>query len=158
MTPEARQIMIETIRNFPDDLEALVSGLSEADLHTHYLDGEWTVAQNVHHLADSHMNSVIRLKLALTEDIPTIRPYDQDAWAELPDSHAIPLASSLMILRGLHERWCILWDSLDEAQWQRRYLHPETGREATLERLLELYDEHCKAHIDQITRTLAAKA
>jgi hypothetical protein len=156
MNPSERQAMIETIRAFPDNLESLVQDLSDEDLTTAYMDGEWTVAQNVHHLADSHMNSFIRLKLALTEESPTIRPYDQEAWARLPESKQPALDSSLAILRGLHERWCILWDSLDETQWARRWVHPESG-ERTLEDLLRIYHNHCHAHIDQITRTLAAK-
>lgn len=157
LTAAERQQKIDTIRRFPAELEALVSHLSEADLYTPYLDGEWTVAQNVHHVADSHMNSVIRLKLALTEDQPTIKAYHQDDWAELPDAKNAPIESSLLLIKGLHARWCILWDSLDEAAWARTWHHPEAGKILTVEDLLNTYDNHCKAHIDQIQRTLAAK-
>jgi hypothetical protein len=156
MNPSERQAMIETIRALPDNLEALVQGLSDDDLTTPFLEAEWTVAQNVHHLADSHMNSFIRLKLALTEDKPTIRPYDQDAWARLPEAKQADLSTSLALLRGLHTRWCILFESLDETQWARRWVHPESG-ERSVEDLLRTYHNHCHAHIDQITRTLAAK-
>jgi hypothetical protein len=154
-TPAERQAMIAVIENFPAELEALVQDLSDADLRTHYLEHEWTIAQNVHHVADSHMNSFIRLKLALTEDTPTIKPYDQDAWAVTAD-YDPPIAVSLGLLRGLHERWCILWNSLDDSQWVRSFRHPQLGL-LTLEDHLEVYRDHCWAHLDQIQRTLAAK-
>ena len=158
LTAAERQAMIDTIRRFPAEFEALVTGLSDGDLNTHFLAHEWTVAQNVHHVADSHMNSFIRLKLALTEDQPTIRPYDQEKWADLPDSHDLPVESSLMLLKGLHERWCVLWESLDEAGWARTWRHPELEPGVrSVEDLLQIYDNHCKAHLDQVRRTLAAK-
>lgn len=156
MTPEERRQRIEAIRRFPADFKALVSNLSDADLHTHYLVGEWTVAQNVHHVADSHMNAYIRLRLALTEDYPTIKPYNQDAWAELPDVQAVPIEHSLALIAALHTRWCALWDSLTDDQWSRRLKHPEAG-EITVESILKTYSDHGLAHIDQIQRTLAAK-
>ncbi len=96
---------IEIIRAYPERLRALVADLTEEQLTTPYLDGEWTVAQNVHHLPDSHMNSVIRLKLILTEDRPPLKGYDQDAWALLADVAATPIEASLTLLTGLHERW-----------------------------------------------------
>jgi DinB superfamily len=157
LTPEERQQMIDTIRQFPAEFEALVAGLSDADLNTHFLADEWTVAQNVHHVPDSHMNAFIRLKLALTEDQPIIKPYDQDKWAELAD-YDLPLESSQKLLRALHERWCALWESLDEADWARTWRHPELEPAVqTVEDLLKIYDNHCKAHLDQVRRTLAAK-
>jgi hypothetical protein len=154
-TPAERAAMIAVIRNFPADLTALVQNLSGTDLHTHYLEHEWTVAQNVHHVSDSHMNSFIRLKLALTEDSPTIKLYDQDAWAITAD-YDVTVAVTLGLLRGLHDRWCILWDSLDDDQWTRTLRNPELGL-ITIEDHLEVYRDHCNAHIDQIQRTLAAK-
>lgn len=154
LTPEERRAHIERFRRFPDELEALVSGLSEAELRTHFIEGEWTVAQNVHHLADSHMNAFNRLKLMLTEDHPTVRPYDQDAFALLAD-YDLPLESSLTLLRGLHAHWCALFESLTEAQWARTGLNPESG-ETSCERNLIGYSKHCDAHLEQITRTLAA--
>jgi hypothetical protein len=151
-----RHIRIEKIRALPAQLEALVQNLSDADLHTHFIEGEWTVAQNVHHLADSHMNSFIRLKLILTEDKPTLKPYYQEKWAELPDSCDLPVASSLALLKGLHERWCILLDSLQDDDWKRSGLHPEVGV-VTPDDLLRIYAAHGEDHIAQINKTLAAK-
>src|SRR5918911_671482 len=105
LTDAQRREMIEKIRDLPAQLKERVSGLTDEQLTTHYLAGEWTVAQNVHHLADSHMNSFVRLKLILTEDRPTLKPYDQDLWAELADSGTTALEESLSILEGLHRRW-----------------------------------------------------
>lgn len=156
-TTEERRQMIETMRRFPAELEALVESLSDEDLHTPYMAGEWTVAQNVHHVADSHMNAFIRVKLALTEDYPTIKPYNQNLWAETADAYELPLGSSLMLIKALHTRWCALWDSLNEDQWTRKVVHPESG-DVTVEGFLRTYSNHGAAHIDQIQRTLAAKA
>lgn len=155
-TAEERHEMIETMRQFPAEFAALVQDLSDEDLHTAYLDGEWTVAQNVHHVADSHMNSFIRIKLGLTEDHPTIKTYHQDDWAATADARDNPIQSSLMLIQGLHQRWCILWESLADEQWSRPVNHPEVG-EITIEHFLEIYAGHGTAHIDQITKTLAAK-
>jgi hypothetical protein len=155
-TPDERRQRIEIMRRFPAELETLVKDLSDADLHTAYLAGEWTVAQNVHHVADSHMHAFIRVKLALTEDYPTIKPYNQDAWAETADARTVPITVSLALIRALHERWCALWDSLSDDQWQRAVKHPEAG-DVTVEGFLKTYSNHGAAHIDQIRRTLAAK-
>jgi DinB superfamily len=114
------------------------------------------VAQNVHHLADSHMNSFIRMRLILTEDRPTLKPYDQDLWAALADSGTTALEESLTLLHGLHARWVRLFESLDEADWRRSGLHPENG-EVTLEDILRIYAAHGQGHIDQISRALAAE-
>lgn len=148
---------IEIIRCFPERLDALVAHLSLEQLTTHYLTGEWSVAQNVHHFADSHMNSFIRLKLILTEDSPTVKPYNQEAWAELIDSNNGQIQTSLSLLRGLHARWALLFASLTDGQWTRTGYHPEYG-EITPAGLLDTYVDHCAAHIDQIERTLAAGA
>ena len=153
---EERRDMIDTMRQFPAQLEALVKDLSNEELHTVYLDGEWTVAQNVHHVADSHMNAFIRVKLGLTEDHPTIKVYDQDAWAQTADARNLPIESSMMLIKSLHERWCVLWESLKDVDWPRPVMHPEAG-EITVEHFLRTYANHGAAHIDQIKRTLAAK-
>jgi hypothetical protein len=155
-TQEEREQRIEIMRRFPEELADLVNDLSDKDLHTHYLKGEWTVAQNVHHVADSHMNAFIRVKLGLTEMNPTIKVYDQDAWADTADVSKVPISTSLGIIDGLHERWCVLWESLDEDDWARPVNHPEEGA-ITVEHFLRIYFGHGEAHIDQITRTLAAK-
>lgn len=156
LTPDERRAYINTIRTFPDTLEALVNGLSVAQLTTPYLPDEWTVAQNVHHLMDSHMNAYMRLKWMLSEQNPTIKPYDQDVWAEYPDATDADISPSLSALRGLHKRWAHLFENLTETEWVRTGVHPEVGT-ITPEWLVRHYHEHCHAHIDQITRTLAAQ-
>ena len=154
-TETQRRELIEKIRELPERLRQRVSELSEAQLTTHFLAGEWTVAQNVHHLADSHMNSFIRTRLILTEDRPPLKPYDQDRWAELADSGTTALEESLGILEGLHRRWVRLFESLGETDWVRAGLHPEIG-EVTVDDILRLYAAHGEGHLDQIERTLAA--
>jgi len=156
LTETQRREMIDQIRVLPARLRERVSGLTDAQLTTHFQAGEWTVAQNVHHLADSHMNSFIRIRLILTEDHPTLKPYDQDLWAMLADSGTTALEESLSILEGLHRRWVRLFESLDEAAWQRSGLHPESG-EVTIEDMLRIYAAHGQGHIDQISRALAAQ-
>jgi hypothetical protein len=156
LTNEQRRELIETIRAFPAQLRARVAGLSDEQLTTHFLEGEWTVAQNIHHLADSHMNSFVRTRLILTENRPTLKPYDQDCWAELADSGTTALEDSLSILEGLHRRWVRLFESLDESDWRRAGLHPEIG-EVALDDILRIYAAHGEGHIDQINRTLAAQ-
>lgn len=155
LSANERQSLIEAMRRLPDDLEASVAGLTTADLDTPFMPGEWTVAQNVHHIADSHMNAFIRTKLALTEASPTIKPYDQEAWAETVDASG-DIGASLALIRGLHERWCSLWDRLSDEQWQRPYVHPDSGPQV-IEDLLTVYARHGAGHIDQIERTLAAR-
>ena len=155
-TEAQRRELIEKIRELPARLRERVSGLTDAQLTTHFQAGEWTVAQNVHHVADSHMNSFIRMRLILTEERPTLKPYDQDLWAELADSGTTALEESLSLLDGLHRRWARLFESLDEAAWGRAGLHPESG-EVTIEDTLRIYAAHGQGHIDQISRALAAE-
>jgi len=151
-----RRDQIEKIRLLPAQLEQVVRDLTDEQLHTPYLAGEWTVGQNVHHLADSHLNSFIRLKLILTEDRPPLKGYDQDRWAEMADERNTPIESSLMILRGLHHRWVVLFESLQDSDWQRAGFHSESG-DMTVDDLLSYYAQHGEGHIDQIQRTLAAQ-
>ena len=151
-----RQELITKIAQLPSQLEKITDELSEAQLTTHFLPDEWTVAQNVHHVADSHMNSIIRMKLILTEELPTLRPYSQDDWAVLADSTPAALQNSLQLLKGLHSRWVILFESLSEAQWQRKGVHPDIG-EVSVEDILISYVDHGEGHLDQIRRTLAAE-
>jgi hypothetical protein len=155
MTNEQRRDLIEKIRSLPKQLELVVSSLPAEQLTTPTSGGEWTIAQNVHHIADSHMNSYIRMKLILTEDYPTLKPYDQEKWASLADGANTALENSLLVLQGLHRRWVTLFESLGEADWQRAGLHPEIG-EVTIENILQIYVDHGEAHLDQIRRTLAA--
>lgn len=154
-TAEERAARIAAIGALPDQLDALVAGLSPAELTTHYLLNEWTVAQNVHHLVDSHANAYIRCKLIVTEESPPLKPYDQDAWADLPDGSEADISVSLAILRGLHARWVRFWRQLPDDLWQRAGVHAANGP-MTLERILELYASHGEGHLDQIRRTLAA--
>ena len=153
----ARKEAIEKIRRLPQQVEDLVAGLSPQHLTAKPLPNEWTVAQNVHHLADSHINSYVRCKLMATEDNPTLKPYDEAAWARFADGSSADLSDSLALLKALHARWVHFWETLPEEAWQRTGLHPQSG-EVTLARQLELYVSHGEAHLDQIRRTLAARA
>jgi hypothetical protein len=149
--------LIEQLRNFPQQLIELTSQLSEYDLTTAFLANEWTVAQNVHHLVDSHTNCYIRCKLVLAEDRPTFRTYDQDVWATHLDAVSADLSASYAALQGLHQRWANFFANLTPEQWERKGIHPENG-EISLAELLQAYVNHGEGHLDQIQRTLAAKA
>ncbi len=147
----ARTDRINTIAELPRAVAAAVSGLSDAQLDTEYRPGGWTVRQTVHHIADSHSNSLTRFKLALTEDTPpTIRPYYEDRWAELADSK-LPINVSLMMIEGIHIRWSALLNSMSDDQFEREFVHPETGN-WPLEGALALYAWHSQHHTAHITR------
>jgi len=147
-TAEQRDARIRTIAQLPAKVSAAVQGISEAQLETPYREGGWTVRQVVHHFADSHANALIRFKLALTEETPTIKPYAEDDWAKLADS-ALPIEPSLQMLQGVHTRLVALMRSLSDAQWQRAFLHPQMGP-MTLEKLLALYAWHSDHHFAHI--------
>jgi hypothetical protein len=150
-----RQSAIERLRSFPDELERLVNPLTDAQLDQHP-QGEWSVRQIVHHLADSHMSANLRFKKPLTEPPAVPLPvYDQDAVALLAD-YRLPLAPSLLILRGLHERFVALLGSLADEDWSRTGAHPEWGV-VTVEYVAFSYAGHCDTHIDQINRRLTGK-
>ena len=152
-TAAERQAMIDEIRQLPDRVEALVKELSPEQLDAPGGEGEWTVRQVVHHLADSHMNSFIRLKLILTEEKPALKPYNQEAWAMLPDTYQLPVQPTLQILQGLHQRWVTLFETIGEADWSRAGFHPEIG-EITIDDILQIYATHCREHVAQINRVL----
>ena len=152
---QQRKSKIADIRTFPPILKSAVSGLNDEQLDTPYRDGGWTVRQVVHHVADSHVNAYLRFRWLVTEDYPTIKTYDQDVWAALPDSR-LPLDSSLSIIDGLHERWASFLESLPDEAWSRKGMHPEIG-EVTLDRLLEIYSGHGAHHAGQITDLRARK-
>ncbi len=154
LTLVERQDCIARLRRLPDQIAALVQPLTPAQMTAVTIPGEWTVAQNVHHLADSHMNAYIRVRLMLTEDRPPLKPYDQDEWAKLPDASAADVSDSLALLRGLHARWCALFENLADNQWSRVGVRPD--KEVTVEHILKSYAKHGEDHIDQIQRTLAA--
>ncbi|MBX3283123.1 MAG: putative metal-dependent hydrolase [Acidobacteria bacterium] len=152
LTPAARKERIEVLRSLPERLAMAVDGLNDEQLSTRYRPGGWTLRQTVHHIADSHATSYTRFKLALTEDeSPTIHPYFEDRWAELADS-SLPVSISLTMLSGIHARWVALLESLTEADYQRAYIHPETGV-WTVEKALALYAWHSLHHTAHITST-----
>ncbi|HEV3482449.1 MAG TPA: bacillithiol transferase BstA [Candidatus Acidoferrales bacterium] len=144
-----RRALIDAIAETPKNLKAAIAGLDEHQLDTPYRPGGWTVRQVVHHVPDSHMNSYIRFKLALTEDEPTIKPYDEARWAELADAKA-PVELSLLLLENLHKRWIMLLNSLTPSDWQRRFRHPERGM-VTLDENVQLYAWHGRHHVAHIT-------
>ena len=144
ITPALRASAIDDIAALPERCRAAVAGLADAQLDTRYREGGWTLRQLVHHVADSHMNGYIRLKLGLTESQPMIKPYDQARWAELPDSQ-LPIAVSLDILDNVHARWTVLWRALDETAFARTFMHPELGP-LTLDRHLQIYAWHSRHH------------
>ncbi len=151
LTPAERHRHVDAIRRLPGQIREAVEGLSDDQLDTPYRDAGWTVRQLVHHVVDSHMNSYIRFKLAVTEDHPRIMTYDEKLWAELPDGKSGPIEGSLMMLDALHDRWARFLDALEESDFQRTLGHPEIG-EITLDFLLELYGWHCAHHVAHVTR------
>ena len=155
-TPDERKTMIDKIRRLPAQLDNVVSSLSDLDLTTPFRAGEWTVAQNVHHLVDAHMNAYIRMKLVLLEDNPILKPYDQNAWAETPDSTHPHVKWAIRILEGLHDKWAIMLDSVSNDEWARTGNHLESGS-LTLDDLLVYYSGHGEAHLEQIAKTLSAR-
>jgi uncharacterized damage-inducible protein DinB len=150
VTQELRNEFIRTIKDLPKKIAESVKGLNDEQLDTEYRPEGWTVRQTVHHVADSHLNSYCRFKLALTEDNPTIRPYYEDRWAELKDSE-LPIDVSLKIIEGVHERWVTLLESFTEDDFKRKLQHPESGK-WTLDKFLGLYDWHSKHHTAHITK------
>jgi len=149
--PGIRAAHVQTLRVLPERLRAAVSGLTDVQLDTPYREEGWTSRQVVHHVADSHANAYIRFKLALTEDWPTIKPYDEAAWANLTDSRWLPVESSLALITALHERWVELLDSLSEDDFHKGYNHPVNGR-LDLARALAEYEWHSRHHTAHITR------
>lgn len=156
MVSEVQQEDLEVLRSFPQVLESAVADLSDRQLDAIGVEGEWTVRQIVHHLADSHMNSFVRLKLILTEERPSLKPYVEPLWAELADVRSVPIEASLLLLKGLHPRWVTLFESLTAAQWQRTGFHPELNKYLTPASLLQDYAQHCRDHLAQLERVLEA--
>ena len=149
-TAGTRRDAIRAIADAPGALRRAVDGLSDAQLDTPYRPGGWTVRQVVHHVPDSHINAYVRFKLALTEDNPTIRPYDEAAWALLADTARTPIEASLTLLDALHRRWVVLLESLREEDFARRLTHPERGP-VTADWLLQLYAWHGRHHTAHVT-------
>jgi hypothetical protein len=150
VSPEARTQHINDLAALPERLRAAVHGLDDRQLDTPYRPGGWTVRQVVHHYADSHMNAYVRFRLALTESQPTIKPYDEKTWAELPDSRTAPIESSLRLLEGLHQRWVMLFTALSDSDFSRTLHHPEIGV-LRVDTYLASYGWHCRHHVAHIT-------
>jgi hypothetical protein len=149
-TAEQRKTLIENIARTPAALRASIQGLSEKQIETPYRDGGWTVRQVVHHVPESHMNAYVRFKLALTEDEPTIKTYEEDRWAKLPDVQSTPLEVSLSMLELLHDRWVRVLRAIQPEEWKRTFRHPELGV-VPLEKNLALYSWHGQHHVAHVT-------
>lgn len=151
-TPERIAECVAVLEAFPQRLRAAVSGLNDAQLDTPYRPGGWTVRQLVHHIADSHMNALIRFKWALSEEEPTIKAYLQDKWAEQIDARTMPVNASLDIIAGLHARLVVIVKSLGPEELHRGFVHPEQARRLDLAETIEIYTWHCGHHLAHITR------
>jgi uncharacterized damage-inducible protein DinB len=147
-----RAVAVAAIAELPERLAAAARGLSDEQLDTPYREGGWTLRQVVHHLADSHVNAWVRMKLTLTAPHPTIVPYDEAAWARLPDA-ALPVEVSLRLLAALHARWDTLWRSLSDSDWSRTFRHPEYDRDLSLDWMVQMYAWHGRHHVAHITST-----
>ena len=148
-TAERKRAMA-AIEQAPAKMRAAVKGLTAKQLDTPYREGGWTVRQVVHHVPDSHLNAYTRLKLALTENEPTIKPYDEARWAELADTRETPIETSLALLDNLHQRWVPIWRSLQPEDFERKFRHPEAGAR-TVDWLLALYAWHGAHHAAHVT-------
>jgi hypothetical protein len=149
-TPGQRREYIAELRRLPALLREATEGLDDTRLDTPYREGGWTVRQVVHHVADSHLNAFTRLKLVLTEEYPTLRPYDQDKWAELPDTLTLPVEISLRLLEALHERMATVVETAADEDWSRLAYHPENG-DMSFDDLARTYAWHGRHHAEQIT-------
>jgi len=146
----ARAAAIESIAGTPDRLRKSIAGLTAEQLDTPYRDGGWTVRQVIHHVPDSHVHAYVRFKLALTEDAPTIKTYDEAAWAKLEDSRATPIESSLALLDSIHTRWDILLRAMKDTDFSRSLNHPELGN-LDLSFMVRMYEWHGRHHAAHIT-------
>jgi hypothetical protein len=149
MTHAERQVAIQKIAALPSQVEALVAGRADSDLNKTYRADSWTARQVIHHLADSHIHSFIRMRNIATTDNPTIQPYDQEAWAKLPDACTGPIEPSLEILKGVHARWAAFLKALPEEAFNRTGFHPERGT-VSLDDLVKMYAGHGEKHLEHI--------
>jgi DinB superfamily len=150
VSDDQRRQFIDQIAEAPARLSAAVAGLTPEQLATPYRPGGWMVGQLVHHIADSHMNAYVRFRLALTEDEPTVKTYEEARWAELADAKAPPIEPSLALVENLHKRWVMLLRSLTPVEWSRKFRHPELGA-LSLNQNLALYAWHGRHHVTHIT-------
>lgn len=155
--PAARSAAIATIRQFPQALRAAAGTLDEAQLATPYRDGGWTARQVIHHVADSHVNAYVRTRWLLTEDRPTLKAYDEKAWAELPDAALSPIEPSLTLVDAAHQRWATLLESLPEDVFAREIVHPERGP-MSLDKLVQMYAWHGRHHIAHLELVASTRA
>ena len=149
LTAPERKPLVAKLKTLPNELAAAVKGLTPEQLNTPYREGGWTVAQVVHHVADSHLNAYLRMKLILTEDKPPLKGYDQDVWAAREDAKSTQVAPSLTVLKGLHKRWIAMLKKVGRAEWKRTGMHSERG-EVTLDDMLKIYAGHGEKHVGQI--------
>lgn len=157
ITSEQIQTWIDEIASFPTQVQEVTQGLSQEQLNWRYRPGGWKIKQVVHHCADSHINAMIRFKLALTEDKPTIRPYFEARWAELPDSLDEDLSDTLTLLHGLHNRWVKVLKNLQTSDLSREFIHPEYGQSFSLAVTIGNYAWHCRHHFAHIQQALRFK-
>ena len=148
--PAERVRLIDAIGGTPARLREAVAGLDDAALDRPYRSGGWTVRQVVHHVPDSHLNAYCRFRMALTEDEPTIKTYDEARWAELSEARSGPIEPSLVLLEALHVRWVATLRAIGAEEWSRAYRHPEMGR-VSLDTALALYAWHGRHHVAHIT-------
>jgi len=156
LDPATRDAHVKTIEDTPARIRALVSSLSDAELDLPYRPGGWTIRQVVHHVPESHMNAYIRMKLALTEDAPPIKTYEEQLWAELADVKLCPVEVSVRLLEALHQRWVILLRTLTGAQRARSFVHPQWGR-MTVDEAIAMYAWHSRHHVAHIEQARAAR-
>jgi len=154
LDPAARAAYLQTIEQLPARIRALVSGLNDQQLDTPYRPGGWTIRQVVHHVPDSHLNAYIRMKLAVTEDEPAIKTYEEAQWAELPEAKSGPIVMSVDLLDALHRRWMAFLRALPERDYRRRFVHPEWGR-VPIDEAIAMYAWHSRHHTAHIEQALA---
>ena len=150
VSPELMQEWIKVLEVLPLWMDACIENLDEGQLQVPYREGGWTIQQVVHHVADSHMNAYVRLKLALTEDNPTIKPYDEGAWAELADVKLVPVNISVTMLHTIHRRMIVVLRNMEPTDWERTYYHPEHKRDVPLWEMVALYAWHSRHHTEHI--------
>ncbi|MDI1254607.1 MAG: putative metal-dependent hydrolase [Flavobacterium sp.] len=150
-------LWISEIKSFPNSISHLTKQLSLTELNWRYRPDGWKIKQVVHHCADSHMNCLIRFKLALTEAIPTIKPYEESKWAALEDGLADDILASLKIIEGVHSKWMILLKSMDKTQFSMQYFHPESQKTFALDEIIGFYAWHCNHHLAHIKQALSHK-
>jgi DinB superfamily len=147
---KTRKLLIQSLSDLPGKVKETVQSFDNNLLDVPYREGGWTARQVIHHLPDSHMNAFIRFKLTLTESTPVIRPYNQDEWAKLPDVKNTPVEVSISLLESIHKRWVVLLNSMEENDFRKKYIHPESG-EVSLAEVLALYEWHGRHHLAHIT-------